>query len=89
MGKLLARLLGFSSALQNIIMGHRRMVVNRQPNTRRIYGEDEPETFARIIHVTFKPNFLNSREKASKINRGLSKVATTTGLGGERTAART
>ena len=36
------------------------------------------------------PNFLNSREKASKINMGLSKVFTTKlGLGGERTSART
>ena len=36
------------------------------------------------------PNFLNSREKASKINMGLSKVFTTKlGLGSERTSERT
>ena len=35
------------------------------------------------------PNFLNSREKASKINRGLLKVSTTKlGPGCERTSAR-
>ena len=53
MNKLLTRISGFGNALEDIIMGNRRMMVERQPNTRRVCREHEPEIFARIIDVTF------------------------------------
>jgi hypothetical protein len=51
MKKLFTRISGFGDALEDIIMGNRGMMVDRQPNTRRVCCEQEPEIFARIIDV--------------------------------------